>query len=167
MISLNKANTKGHFKIIEMLADSIWKTHYPGIISVAQIDYMLAKFNSVDAIISQIAEGVDFYIMTFESVPVGYMAIKMESDYLFLSKLYVLKDYRGKGIGKLAIQFIINEATTSQLNSIQLKVNKYNTNSILAYEKLGFKKGNPIITEIGQGFIMDDYEMIKLIKSEK
>jgi RimJ/RimL family protein N-acetyltransferase len=40
-------------------------------------------------------------------------------------------------------------------------VNKNNVNSIKVYEKLGFKKTGPVIQDIGNGFVMDDYKMEK------
>ena len=52
-------------------------------------------------------------------------------------------------------------AQEHELSKIRLHVNKYNTNSILVYEKMGFVNTDSIITEIGEGFVMDDYEMVK------
>ncbi|ULC60819.1 GNAT family N-acetyltransferase [Flaviramulus sp. BrNp1-15] len=163
MIEIQSANNKPDYLLIEQLADTIWREHYPTIISIEQIDYMLAKFNSAKAIESQINEGSQFYYMVFNRVPAGYLAIKNEDDFLFLSKLYVKKEFRGKKIGKAALQFIDEEAKRYNLKSIQLKVNKYNTKSILAYEKLGFKKVKAMITDIGKGFIMDDYLLEKIL----
>ena len=71
------------------------------------------------------------------------------------------KNFRGKGIGKCALNFIDEEAKKQQLSAIRLKVNKYNTASITAYEKLGFKTIKASVTDIGKGFIMDDFDMEK------
>lgn len=163
MIKINKATSSVHFQIIETLANSIWREHYPSIISIAQIDYMLRKFNSASVIEAQVKDGSKFYYMTFNDIPVGYMAIKIDTNHLFLSKLYVMKDHRGKGIGKVTTKFIMDEAARYKLNTIQLTVNKFNTNSIAAYEKLGYKKVKELVTDIGEGFIMDDYLLEKQI----
>jgi ribosomal protein S18 acetylase RimI-like enzyme len=163
MIEIKQANTQLDYKLIEELANTIWREHYPSIISIEQIDYMLTKFNSVEAIVSQINEGYQFYYMTFNNVSVGYMSIKKEDDFLFLGKLYVKREFRGKGIGKTTLQFIDVEAKRNHLKFIQLKVNKCNTKSISAYKKLGFKNVKASVTDIGGGFIMDDYELKKEI----
>lgn len=42
---------------------------------------------------------------------------------------------------------------------IQLTVNKHNINSINAYKKWGFKTIDSVVTDIGSGFVMDDYIM--------
>lgn len=161
MIEVKPANTKLDFKIIEDLAKQIWHQHYPDIISLEQIEYMLAKFNSAKAIEGAVKKGTQFYYLTFNETPVGYTAIEPQADFLFLSKLYVLKDFRGKGIGKAALNFIDEEVKKLELMAIRLKVNKYNTASIAAYEKLGFIKRKAMITDIGNGFIMDDFELEK------
>ena len=46
---------------------------------------------------------------------------------------------------------------------LSLTVNKNNTGSIRAYESLGFVNLGPLQTDIGQGFIMDDFLMKKAL----
>ncbi|WP_147678834.1 GNAT family N-acetyltransferase [Algibacter pacificus] len=161
MIEIKAATTNSEFKIIEDLAHQIWHQHYPDIIGIAQVEYMLNKYNSAKAITADVKTGTQFYYLTFDEIPVGYTAIKAENDILFLSKLYVSQAFRGKGIGKCALNFIDEEAKKQQLSAIRLKVNKYNTASISAYEKLGFKTIKASVTDIGNGFIMDDFDMEK------
>lgn len=163
MINFIPATKQIQFQIIETLAKTIWHEHYPTIISVEQIDYMLKAFNSVEAFQNHSKSGSLFFYMTYNQKPVGYMAITPESDFLFINKLYILKDFRGKGIAKKAIQFIEAKAKSFNKSCIKLFVNKYNTNSILAYEKMGFIKVKSMITDIGNGFVMDDFEMEKTI----
>jgi len=161
MIGIKAATTPSAFKIIETLAQQIWHQHYTDIIGLAQVEYMLDKFNSAKAIEQDAKTGAQFYYLTFNGTPVGYTAIKAERDILFLSKLYVSEACRGKGIGKFALNFIDEEAKKQQLSAIRLKVNKYNTASIAAYQKLGFKTIKASVTDIGNGFIMDDFDMEK------
>ena len=63
------------------------------------------------------------------------------------------------GYGKKAFIKIIEIAKQHNKNSIQLTVNKYNSNTIKAYEKWGFKTINSVVTDIGEDFVMDDYIM--------
>lgn len=87
---------------------------------------------------------------------VGYFGISDKQDYLFLSKLYIKKEFRHKGIGAKAFEKIKQIANGKK---IRLTVNKYNTNTIKAYEKWGFKTVDAVVTDIGNGFVMDDYIM--------
>ncbi|WP_111309493.1 GNAT family N-acetyltransferase [Confluentibacter sediminis] len=161
MIKMIPATSKADFESISKLARIIWYEHYPSIISIEQIEYMLKKFNSANAIEEQVADGVLFYNVMFNDEIVGYVGIKQEVDFLFIRKLYLLKAYRGKKIAKGILQFVESKAESYNLKSIRLYVNKYNINSILAYEKMGFVKINAMVTNIGDGFVMDDYEMEK------
>lgn len=155
--------TPNDYKQIADLGFIIWNEHYTPIIGAEQVAYMLEKFQSEKAIQQQVEEGFEYYLITFEIVPVGYICIKKKRDALFLSKIYVLSNYRGKKIGKTAMQFVELRANTLHCNSIELTVNKYNVNSIKAYEKLGFKTVEALVMDIGNGFVMDDYRMVKPI----
>ncbi|XCF05011.1 GNAT family N-acetyltransferase [Tamlana crocina] len=163
MIEITPAKSNEHYQTIETMANAIWNEHYIPIIGKAQVDYMLDKFQSVAAIEYQIANGFEYFLLKYVSEAVGYLAIKPEETALFLSKIYVLSHYRGKKIGKAAIDFVEEQAKTKSKNSIRLTVNNNNTQSIEAYKKLGFKVTNPIVIDIGNGFIMDDFEMVKML----
>ncbi len=163
MITIKSAHTTQDFQVIEQLADTIWREHYIPIVGKPQIDYMLNKFQSVKAMEEQTANRYEYYTAFYEELPVGYLSIKPETEHLFLSKIYLLSSYRGKGIGKTMMQFITEKAKNYNFSKIRLTVNKYNVNSIKVYEKMGFVNVGDIIIDIGNGFVMDDYEMVKVI----
>ncbi len=145
---------------VAKLAFDIWNQHYSPMIGNEQVVYMLGKFQSERAIEEQIAEGYKYYLIidnqVEKQVEVGYFSIKDKGEKLFLSKLYVLNSCRGKGFGKLAIKFIKSTFTNPV---VQLTVNKRNFDSIAFYKKVGFKIVDDIVTDIGNGFVMDDYVM--------
>ena len=142
------------------LADRIWHEHYLPIIGQEQVNYMVSTFQSPVAIENQIKnEHYEYYILYHQSKPSGYFALKQSGEELFLSKLYVLKEKRGTGLGKEGLRFISQKAKESGLRRITLTVNKQNINSIKAYEKLGFRNDGPVIADIGGGFVMDDFKM--------
>ena len=141
---------------VSRLARDIWQEHYIPIIGSNQVSYMLEKFQSVDAIEQQINEGYRYYIIFNDQVEAGYFSVKDKAETLFLSKLYVLKSLRGKGIGKQGIEFI---KSTFSNSVIQLTVNKNNSDSIAFYKNVGFKIVDDMVTDIGSGFVMDDYVM--------
>ncbi len=163
MIEILKAKNTSDYISIANLGTQIWTEHYTSIIGSDQVTYMLDKFQSVTAIENQIKEGYNYFILLFDKVPVGYLSIIVKDSSLFLSKIYVLNSERGKGIGKFAMHFIENKALELALKSITLTVNKFNLNSIKAYQKMGFVTTESIVMDIGGGFVMDDYKMVKLI----
>ena len=142
------------------LAREIWTEHYTSIIGSDQVEYMLDKFQTENAIADQIQnKGYVYYLIEESKQTVGYCAIAQEGDELFLSKLYILKTMRGKGIARKTIDFIKIIALKRKLRRITLTVNKNNIEPISAYEKLGFVNTGPVVQDIGEGFVMDDYKM--------
>ena len=63
------------------------------------------------------------------------------------------------GIGEKAFDKIKNIAKEKGYKEIQLTVNKYNENTIKAYKKWGLSVIDSVVTDIGQGYVMDDYIM--------
>jgi ribosomal protein S18 acetylase RimI-like enzyme len=161
MTKIDIASSKTDFNTSAELASLIWKEHYTPIIGIEQVDYMLDKFQSVNAIKKQIEEGAEYYLISHEESQVGYISVSKKENSLFLSKIYILSSIRGKGVGKKAMQFIEDLAIEKQCNTVSLTVNKNNTNSIKAYEKMGFVKVKEIVIDIGNGFVMDDFKMEK------
>ena len=139
MNNILPAQIKTDFEIIANLAKEIWEEHYTPIIGLNQVEYMLRKFQSTKAIEEQVNEGIRYYLILFQDAPVGYFSFVINKDYLFLSKLYVLKSARGNQLGKSAIAFMETQVKKLKLQKIQLTVNKYNSNSIKAYRKMGFE----------------------------
>jgi ribosomal protein S18 acetylase RimI-like enzyme len=163
MIDFKTATTKEHFKTIAKLAHEIWHEHYIPIIGKDQVNYMVAKFQTSDAMQKQAEEGYEYYLLEDKNNAVGYLAIEKRNETLFLSKIYLLKTCRGKGFGKEAFSFIEKRANDLNCKSISLTVNKNNTNTIKAYKKIGFKNTEAIVMDIGNGFVMDDYRMVKAL----
>lgn len=163
MVEINIAKTTSDILVIEKLADTIWREHYIPIIGLNHVEYMLDKYQSFDSMRYQIDNGSFYYIIFYNSQPVGYLSFNIEEDALFLSKIYILKKFRRKNIGKAAMSFVEKATVKSGLSKIYLTVNKNNTDTINTYEKLGFINTGSSIKDIGNGFIMDDYKMVKMI----
>ncbi|WP_440876381.1 GNAT family N-acetyltransferase [Thalassotalea sp. PLHSN55] len=148
------------------LAQQIWPEHYTAIIGQQQVDYMLAHFHSTEIIAQQIHdENYRYFVIQHQGNSVGYFAVQVRAKALFLSKLYLLASMRGKGLGRQALAFIVKLGNELALTEITLTVNKYNHGSIAAYEKFGFIKTGEICVDIGQNYVMDDYEMAYSLNS--
>lgn len=156
-------SNKAQAEIVESLAKEIWTEHYTTIVSEKQIDYMLAKFQSKQAILKQIRTGFLYFLIEKNEQFIGYISVQPNGDELFLSKIYIKSSKRHQGHGKKAIQFLEGLAKSKGLKRIALTVNKNNINTIKAYEKIGFKNLGPVTQDIGDGFIMDDFKMEKIV----
>jgi GNAT superfamily N-acetyltransferase len=144
---------------VEALARKIWPEHYTPIIGEAQVAYMLEKFQTQKALLEQINEGYFYYlIQNNEKTAIGYLAVQPREAELFLSKLYLLKETRGKGLSRFLLEWLKSFAQNRGLSKITLTVHKLNP-SVEIYQKLGFQITGPVVTDIGNGFMMDDYQM--------
>jgi diamine N-acetyltransferase len=159
-----EVSTENQIEIVESLAREIWTEHYIPIIGKEQVDYMLDRFQSKQAITEQIRIGVLYFLMKEDNEFIGYIAVQPKGVELFLSKIYVKSSRRAKGFGKKAVQFAETFAQERGLRKIVLTVNKSNVISVKAYEKIGFRNIGSIVQDIGNNFVMDDYQMEKTVR---
>lgn len=153
-------NDKEKIAQIASMAEIIWKEHYKDIIPLKQIEFMLKFFQSEGAIKTQLKEeSYHYFIISENDTPAGYFAILPEENHVFLSKLYILKDFRNKGIARNALNEIKQIARKNKKNRIRLNVNKNNKSTIEAYQRFGFKITDSSMIYIGSGHILDDFIM--------
>lgn len=155
-----KPLSEAYIEELAELAVHIFRHYYTGMISDAQIDYMLAMKNFAPANYRKILQSDDprsCHIALCDGKVSGYtifMPAKMEDmgDGIFVRRIYVDQEHRGKGIGRGLLDSI-------EGRPIRLRVFRHNNASIAFYERYGFVKYGENIKDIGQGFVMDDYLM--------
>ena len=155
-MKLRQVTSQSDSELVADLAERCWRPHYTPIIGEAQVDYMLTKFQSAPAVFEQINEGRDYQLIE-EDETLGYLATDL-SDHLFLSKLYILPEHQGRGAGRWAVEQLAEKHPKLE---IHLTVNKHNHDTISFYERVGFVKGEAVVADIGNGFVMDDWIMTK------
>ena len=149
---------------VQKLAHEIWPQVYPGIITMAQIDYMLADRYNIGTIEHEIRNrGALYALIETCGEAVGYVSFEevREDSSIFLNKLYLKPEHHGRGIGALTLRWLEKEALTRNTSAIRLRVNRHNHPAIRAYMRAGFVIERDIITHIGGGFVMDDHVMVK------
>ena len=156
-VKLEKATD---IKELAKLAESIWLEHWLPKLPKGQTEYMIEKFQSEKAIIEQIANDnyVYFYLKEGETI-LGYTGLSLRPDQLFLSKLYVKAEFRNQGFGRKAFEEIKKFARENGKDRVVLTVKKTNAPTIAAYKNWGFSIIDSIVTDIGSGYVMDDYVM--------
>ena len=165
------AHTQADIACIAQLARQIWTEHYTPIIGAAQVEYMLANFQSEAAIARQIAGGHEYFILLADNTasnaqrtPLGYMdiVVQPESTKLFLSKLYVTAAARGRGFGRAMFDRAMFIARQRGLKTVWLTVNRFNP-ALQVYLQWGMKNKGPVVKDIGGGFVMDDFQLEKAV----
>ena len=119
---------------------------------------MLQKFQSAPAMRMQAEKkNYTYYLVMSGEKKIGYCALQEQGRDLFLSKVYLQEEERGKGLGQKILAFVLGEAERRGARHVYLTVNKNNARAIRAYEKFGFVREGEECTAIGGGYYMDDY----------
>jgi len=157
MTEFLKVTTDEQVQRVVSLAAVVWPQHYDPIIGHDQVVYMLENLQSASAIEGQIHDGAEYFLICDGECDAGYLSYTNSEQELFLSKIYVLEEFQGRGLGKAAISFI---KTNAGSKPITLTVNKDNSDSIVFYQRIGFKMSGEVVIDIGGGYVMDDFTML-------
>ncbi len=151
--------------VVQKLAHRIWPEVYPGIISRAQIEYMLTVWYHPSAMAREMElRGTWFALIEAAGHgPAGYLSFERYpgTDVCFINKLYLLPEMHGCGLGAAALTWAGERAREMGCGRLQLRVNKANAGAIRAYKRAGFTFLDDVCTDIGSGFVMDDFRMEK------
>ena len=154
-----KVATDDDIALINELAQKIWRLHYPSIISEDQIEYMLQKMYSPDALKNQMEEEHCFIICFADEKPVGYCSYsKQENGNYFLHKMYIDTTQHHKGIGTWFFKQVFDNI--SDIENLRLTVNRKNHTAINFYFKNGFTIEEVKDFDIDNGFWMKDFVML-------
>jgi len=176
---------------ISELAGVIWRACYPGIITHAQIDFMLARMYALDMMREEIrSQGIHYDCLIVEGKMAGFasygptdqvavlgnVSSSMEGTprggartaqravpTFKLHKLYLLPELHGRGLGSRLLQHCEQQTRAAGAHRLILAVNKRNTKAIAAYHRNGFVIAESVVTDIGGGFVMDDFIMAKAL----
>ncbi len=159
---IQRVSNSEQISTVVTLAREIWHEHFPSVITVGQIEYMLGKFLCAPVIQAQIQENYEYGLLLDDTGAQGFLAVEPQADHrLFLSKLYVRKQARGAGLASEGMRYMQDLCRAHDLNSIWLTVNIRNDLAVSVYRRLGFEVVDTQAKAIGQGYVMDDYIMEK------
>ena len=81
---------------------------------------------------------VKLYTYSVDKNIVAFIQYEDIYDRFELDNIYVLKEYRNRGIASSLMEFMINEGKKKKIINITLEVREDNTNAINLYKKYGF-----------------------------
>lgn len=145
------------------LAKEIWNGHYISIIGQQQVDYMLEKMYSIAALQKQMEDGHCFYLIKPEEEIIGFVSVSISAneEALTLHKIYIKTEAQGNGYGSDLLEEIFD--LYPKASSISLTVNRQNFKSINFYFKNGFTILAVADFDIGGGYLMNDFIMVRWI----
>lgn len=155
--------------LVREIGTQTYRATYPFILGEEQVQYMLDKFYTPDALAGQMQQGHIFWLCFLDAIPAAFASFSRTQalkQTWHLQKLYILPTMQGKGVGRALLTKVADYCRDAGAQRLQLNVNRYNKAKDF-YEKLGFRVTREEDIPIGQGYFMNDYVMeLDLTKME-
>ena len=153
---------------IGFLAYQIWPSTYKDILTLDQLQYMLNLIYSPASLRKQMTVSQhQFLLAEINDEPVGFASYsKIDGSTTYkLQKLYVRTDIQGKGLGKTLLEYVEDTVKEAGAKYLHLNVNRYNKARSF-YEKMGYMVIKEEDVDIGNGYLMNDFVMMKNVSGE-
>lgn len=174
--------SKKDIALIRKMADTSFRDTYKDILSPEQLDWMMNWMYSPDSLNFQMDHDHTYFLMycnrsmtdakglyeEYEDyairenyIPCGYISIERQEKKLFhLQKIYLLPQFKGKGLGKALIEKGLEFVKSFEIKGCRIELNVNRKNKAIGfYQKMGFEIIESGDFEIGNGFYMNDYIM--------
>ncbi len=156
--------TEADFATVADLGARIWRRHYIAMISAEQIEYMLAGRYTADKLKPYLdSDRCWLDLLEHDDQAIGYCSYAWTetAGEMKLEQLYLLPELHGRGYGGQMLRHVEARVRSLGAATLMLTVNKHNAGSIAVYRKAGFGVREEAVFDIGNGFVMDDYVMVK------
>ena len=164
-ITLEQVTAQGQTDTLCAIAEKVWHETFDPILPAGQTDYMIDKFQSDHAVKEQMARENYRYVLAKLGEAyvgfVGYAPRYQGQEEMYLSKAYILPQGRGQGVVGALFRLVEEETKKEGLSRVRLTVNKGNAHAKAVYEHYGYRTVEAVRSDIGGGYVMDDYVMVK------
>src|SRR5204862_2455618 len=135
--------------------------------STDQIEFMLHQMYSRETMSAELNRGVRYDRLIADKQLAGFASYGPRTDdaSIKLHKLYLHSSWRGHGLGRRLLRHVETEVQKIGATRLLLNVNKRNLVAIEVYRRHGFAVRESVVVPIGNGFVMDDYVMEKVLAS--
>jgi GNAT superfamily N-acetyltransferase len=149
------------FEILLGLIGEIWPEVFVPLIGKEQVDYMLVHYQGKEVIAREIERGLRYFLVESGGSSIGYFAYLPEDDRLFISKVYLKKSHRGRGLSSGIFAHFEEYARKNQKKKLFLHVNRFNKNAVDVYLHYGFEIVKIVDEPLGEKYFLNDYWMEK------
>lgn len=159
-LELVRAETSEVMARIRTVAERAWPPTYQGIIPPEQIPYMIERMYSEEAVRAAAAAHTAYFLVRADGMDAGvvsYDETPRADGACEFHKLYTLPQYWGRGLGHWLLQHAIEATRAAGATALWLRVNRHNERALRAYARAGFTQWREVCSDIGEGFVMDDY----------
>jgi len=143
----------------------IWHEVFDPLMPWEEAEYIFRAWTNPEAIVEAMYKDYVFGYVFCEGSHIGLYSYRLQEDGRFyINKLYLEKEFRGKGLGSEAIRMMMDLARSSGCSEVYLNVYYRNEKAIAAYKRAGMT-GYRYKESIGNGYYRDDYIMSVKLRS--
>jgi Acetyltransferases len=157
-----EVKTEDDKDILENLVQEIWPETYLDIIGKEKVDYMMENFQTRRNIDEEMDSGVTYFLLEDAGQILGYFAYQFDEDQLYIRKLYLSKEARGRGYASKIFRDLEGIAREHGKEYLFLHVNAGNKRAFEIYKSRGFE----VIADVDAPFgdiHLNDYHMKKAL----
>lgn len=146
--------------LLVQLEQQTFAETFEGVYTPEDLATFLHDKKSSDALLKEMIQpGSSYFIIYYDQVPAGFLKINLHRQpdsggplpgpVLELEKIYILKAFQGKELGKLLIKKTMDIASNNQVKTVWLGVWEHNHKALRFYEQQGFERFGEHIFRIG------------------
>lgn len=137
--------------------------HYSHLWKTGGVKWYMNRCFGEDFLVNEIAdENVEYYIVENDGENIGMMKIVLQKkvpnseieNALYLEKIYFVKEWTGRGVGRKSIDFVLLRAGELWRDCVWLEAMDTAAKPIAAYEKAGFAQHSRVR-------LSDEFELMK------
>jgi diamine N-acetyltransferase len=134
-------------ELLQQIGEKTYREHFSEIWTEVGINnYLQAQFDMEKLVNSFTEDGTKYFLSYWNLEPVGLIKLNFNKSLpnssndtgLELEKIYLLKEFSGRGIGEKMLNFVINQAIQNLERFVWLDVLKNNDRAKRFYERNGF-----------------------------
>lgn len=134
-------------------------------------DYLNEAYNTKQLTSELTNKNTHFYFLYLDNQLAGYLKInildaqseKMGSEFLEIERIYIRKQYKRHGLGKMLLQFALDKATELDRSKVWLGVWENNFPAQKFYEYMGFTRFSSHHFVMGES-VQTDYILTKELR---
>lgn len=117
--------------------EKLRKEQVEDVFEIEKTFFDVTNSSSINASLS--SETLDYFVLLSEEIVVGFLECSCVLDESELYEIAIKKEFQGKGLSKLLMNYYLAFCKAKNIKTIFLEVNTINNKAISLYEKFGFE----------------------------
>ncbi len=135
-------------KALQIIGERSYTPHYTHLWKPGGVEWYMQRCFSDTVLEKELAdENIEYYVIFADSEDIGILKLVLQKpipnseieNALYLEKIYFIKEWTGKGVGRQLIEFAFNRARELRHECVWLMAMDTSDKPIAAYERSGFQ----------------------------